>query len=249
MRRHRVVVDHVAWSEEDRMGLYFVEMGAEPRPTTVVYDRAGSAASAMTASDVAWNVVESTEIVHLSGITPALSPSCRDLAAQVVTRARRAGARVSFDVNYRAKLWPAAEAAEVLGELAGGVDLLVATAEDARDVFGIEGSPEEVARGLADHTASQLVVVTAGAAGAAWVDGGRTGFVEAYPSTEIDRVGAGDAFAAGVLVGLLAGDLEHGVNQGAAMAAIKRGIVGDHFVAGPEDVAAVMRGGGRRVSR
>lgn len=249
VRRHGVDVDHVVWADDERIGVYFVETGAAPRPTTVIYDRAGSAACHMTPADVAWDVVEAARIVHLSGITPALSPSCRAVVADVIERAHRAGALVSFDVNYRAKLWGAAEAAAVLGRLATGVDLLISTTEDARDLFGMSASPQEAAAALEDRMAVSRVVVTAGAAGAAWVDGAERGVADAFPATEIDRVGGGDAFAAGVLIGLLAGDLRRGVTQGLAMAALKRGIRGDHLIAGPDEVAAVMHGATRTVAR
>lgn len=247
--RHGVDVAHVAWAEDERMGLYFVDSGVAPRPTSVIYDRAGSAASHMTADHVAWDVVEAARIVHLSGITPALSEGCRDVVTQVIRRARRAGTRVSFDINYRAKLWSAADAATTLDELTRGVDLLISTAEDARDIFDIDGTALEKAAALAERCATERVVVTAGAAGAAWVDGTERGAADAFPAIDIDRVGSGDAFAAGAIMGLLAEDLELGVRQGLAMAALKRGIRGDHLVAGRDDVDAVMRGAARRVGR
>lgn len=249
VRRHGVDINHIVWADDERMGVYFVETGVAPRPTAVIYDRAGSAACHMTADHVPWKVVEAARIVHLSGITPALSPDCRDLVAQVVERAPRTGTVVSFDINYRAKLWSIIEAAETLGELAGKADVLISTQEDARDVFDITGSPQEAAAALGDRFAAERVVVTAGSAGAAWREGSKQGFAHAYPATAIDRIGSGDAFAAGVLLGVLAGDLPHGVTQGLAMAALKRGVRGDHLVAGPTDVAAVIRGGTRAVER
>lgn len=247
--RHGVDVSHVSWTDEDRMGLYFVELGSPPRPTSVIYDRAGSAAGRMTVDDIPWQVVESATLVHLSGITPALSASCRTVSFESVKRARLAGTLVSVDVNYRAKLWAPEEAREVLTELCGAADLVLCTAEDARDVFRVTADPEEAAPALAEVLRVERVVLTDGERRAYWFEGGVVRFSEPYLATVVDRVGAGDAFAAGVIIGLLEDDLSSGVRRGLAMAALKLGTRGDQLMAQPDEVEALMRGNARGVVR
>ena len=247
--RHGVDVSHVSWSAEDRMGLYFIEPGSHPRPTSLLYDRADSAAGRMTIDHIPWEVVDSASLVHMSGITPALSSSGREVAFESVKRAKAAGASVTVDVNYRAKLWSPPKAREVLTPLCGSADLALCTTEDARDVFGIVTDREHVAASLASVLRLDRVVVTDGERGAYWYEGGEVGFAESYPATVVDRVGAGDAFAAGVIIGLLSGDLAKGVQRGLAMAAVKLGIRGDQLIASSDEVENVLRGGGRRLDR
>ncbi|NQV08145.1 sugar kinase [bacterium] len=247
---HGVDVGHVDWVDGARMGTYYVELSVPPRPITVVYDRAGSAAAAMTSDSIAWPVVESARILHLTGITPALSDTCRDLSEEIVTRARAAGAIVSIDVNYRRMLWEPAECRAVVGALCRDADVVIITREDARDVFGIEGEPAEVLGALGSEFGADHLILTAGSDGGYWATGGETGHCPGYAHAEtIDRIGAGDSMAAGVLVGLLDDDLEHGTALGVAMSALKLGIYGDQLSVTPEEVERLMSGHGREVSR
>ncbi len=227
------------------MGTYYVELATAPRPTRVIYDRAGSAAADMGIDDVAWDAVEAARIVHVSGITPALSDSC----LEVVEEVRRRAAAVSLDVNFRTKLWSAQRAGAVLGELCRDAEIVIATREDARDVFGLTGEPAEVVADLAQLTGARHLVVTLGAEGAVWRSDSGGGAAGGYDADVVDRVGAGDAFAAGVLLGWLGGDVGDGVRRGLAMAALKLGIHGDQLTVDAAEVDAVMRGGDREVSR
>ncbi len=242
---HGVDVSGVRWALGERVGTYYVELATAPRPTRVIYDRAGSAAAAMGVDDVAWDVVEAARIVHVSGITPALSDSC----LEVVEEVRRRSAALSVDVNFRTKLWPEQRAGAVLGELCRGAEIVTATREDARDVFGLTGEPADVVRDLEALTGARHVVVTLGAGGAAWRSGGAAGAADGHDADVVDRVGAGDAFAAGVLLGWLGGDVGDGVRRGLAMAALKLGIHGDQLTVDAAEVDAVMRGSDREVSR
>ena len=248
---HGVDVSGVAWDPDGRMGTYFVELSAPPRPISVVYDRAGSAAAAMTPDDVAWGVVEAARCVQISGITPALSTSARETAEAFVTRARRSGVPVVVDVNHRARLWPAAEAGPVVAGLCEGATLVIATAEDCRDLFDITGTPTEAATALAGVVGARWTVVTAGSEGAAWHGPDGAGAAPGHDGAgELDRIGAGDAFCAGAAWGLLSGDVPTGVRRGLAMAALKMGILGDQLVVSPSEIEALLdEGGGREVGR
>ena len=204
----------------------------------------------MTSTSINWEVVEGARVVHISGITPALSEPCRDLSLEVVQRASASGAFVSFDVNYRHKLWNPEQCRAVVESITGACDLVITTGEDARDVLGIVGPPDEVCAGVAAALGATHTVVTAGSGGAHWVSEGSVGHVPGYPEAEtVDRIGAGDAFAAGVLLGAIAGDVPGGVEQGVAMAALKLGVFGDQLTVGPDEVERLMGGDGREVSR
>src|SRR5215510_11687033 len=96
-----VDVSHVHWVEAGRLGLYFVELGAAPRPISVIYDRAGSAIAQATPDHFDWEAIADTDFLHLSGITLGLSASCYEIGVRAMEEARRRGATVTFDVNYR----------------------------------------------------------------------------------------------------------------------------------------------------
>lgn len=247
---HGVDVSGVRWVSGKRMGTYFLELGTPPRPTSVVYDRAGSAAAAMDTSSIDWTVIEGARLVHITGITPALSTSCRDLSFDVVRRARDAETLVSVDVNYRRMLWEPDECREVVGALAAEADVVIMTTEDARDVFGRSGDVDEILDAIATETGAARVVITAGSHGAHWKAGSERGHRAGYADAAVvDRIGAGDAFAAGVLLGVLDDDLAAGVERGLAMAALKLGILGDQLTATRHEVDLLIAGHGREVAR
>lgn len=247
--QHGVDVSHVRWTDTGRMGLYFVELSVSPRPISVLYDREHSAAASLAAPQIAWPVLEAAGVVHITGITPALSDSTRALSLEVVRRAKAAGAMVAIDVNYRHMLWSAEHCAQTVTAMAQHADLLIATVEDGRDVFGLDGSPQSTLQALREITGTNRIVLTAGGDGAHWLDGATSGSAAAYPAQAVDRIGAGDAFAAGALIGLLDGDLPAGIDRGLAMAALKLGIRGDQLTATREEVERVIEGRGREVSR
>lgn len=244
-----VDVSGVDWNDHARMGLYFVELSVPPRPISVVYDRADSAAAALSREAIDWSIVAQARLVHLTGITPALGESCMRLTAEVASRVGETDALLSFDVNYRRLLWEADQCAAVITQLGSQIDLLITTIEDARDVFGIQAPAESSPVLLQEIVGAERVVVTAGGDGAFWVEGDRTGSAAAYPAAVVDRIGAGDAFAAGLLTGVLADDLPGGVERGLAMAALKLGLLGDQLTVTPDEVDRVVEGGRREVER
>jgi 2-dehydro-3-deoxygluconokinase len=239
---HGVDVSHVVWDRTRRMGTYFIELSVPPRPVSVLYDRADSAATALTPDDIDWAVVESARAVHLTGITPALSPSARLTTMETARRAGQGGAEVIVDVNYRSRLWSPDEAAEVIGELCSLATTVIVTTEDARDLFAATGSPPEVAATLRQTMSADAVVVTQGAEGAAWDSETDSGEAPGHIAEVIDRIGAGDAFAAGVIIGLLSSGIASGVKRGLAMSGLKLGLRGDQLVVSQEEVEAMLRG-------
>jgi 2-dehydro-3-deoxygluconokinase len=237
-----VDLSRVVWSKKDRAGVYFVELGMKPRPTKVLYDRRGSAASKLSPEDIDWDFIAGFRMVHLTGITPALSASCEKVVLEAVKRARSAGMEVSFDVNYRSKLWGPRRAFRCIEKVVrGGVDVLVVTSSDARSVFGMRGDPEAVLRKMAARYHSSTTVLTLGSQGAIASSGGDVYQSSGYEVEEIDRIGAGDAFDAAFLHGYMDGDLQKGLDLGVALSAIKHTVVGDFIMMSEEEISGIAR--------
>ena len=170
------------------------------------YHRAGSAASLLRPADIPDELLSRARIVHVTGITAALSRSARDAVFDAVERARNFGATVCFDVNYRSKLWDPPQAVPVLRALAGLADILLAGVDEARLMLGrLEDVPAgELARAAADLGPGEAVIKD-GARGCAALIAGTLHEQGALSVPVLDPVGAGDAFAAGYLAEHLAG--------------------------------------------
>lgn len=244
LRMAGVNLDGAVWRQDGRMGLYFVEFAAPPRTTQVIYDRANSCAAQMDDKQMQWRHLLDTRLLHLTGITPALSETCRDLTEKAVRQAREAGVAVSFDVNYRTRLWSATDAARTLGRLFDGVDLLFCSQTDAMRLFGIEDPPVDAVRRLAERTHARLVVMSVGAGGVMAWDGATLHQQPAVETVIIDRPGAGDALAAGVLFGWLQGDLGVGLRYGVMLAALALSQMGDIVITNRNEVESLLAGGG-----
>jgi 2-dehydro-3-deoxygluconokinase len=244
-----VDVSQVRWVENARMGLYFIEPGAAPRSSLVLYDRSHSAASMMAPEDFDWSVLDRARHVHLTGITPALSSTALETTARAIAESRARARTISFDVNYRARLWPAEAAREALLPLIRDVDLLICPLGDALQVLGLSGSAEEIAQGLGELSRAPLVALTLGGDGALLWDRREFHRAAPFPVQAIDRVGAGDAFDAGLIWGFLQGDAPKGLTYGMAMAAIKHTMPGDEFISSLAEVEALLHAGHRDIQR
>lgn len=230
----------VVWTADDRVGMYAIEFGVPPRPTRVTYDRAHSAASHMGPGTFDLSQIEQVRIVHLTGITAALSEECYALVAAIIERANRAHVPVVFDVNYRAKLWSAQTCAERLSPLLHKVDTVIMARADAETLFGLNGEPGDVLRATHARFGVRRAVLTLGESGAAGFRENRLYRVDSYPVQQIDRIGAGDAFAAGVICGLLRDDFELGLKYGTAMSALHMTLHGDMFRLSEADVQQLV---------
>jgi 2-dehydro-3-deoxygluconokinase len=247
---HGVNTDNIAWVGGPRMGLYFLETGATPRPTRVLYDRKDSAIAMSTPDQINMDPVERAKILHLTGITPALSEGCAATCRELVARARCSGTTFSFDVNYRSLLWSPEEARVGLQEFCEQADLLFCGQEDAETIWGIQGTPEDTVRALHHKFGNTVTVLTTGAEGAVvrMPDDSirRTAAVDV---SIIDPVGAGDAFAAGFIHGYLDDDLERALQFAPALAALKMTISGDLAVISPDELHAVVNRHDRGIIR
>lgn len=235
-----VNLDGVLWRDSGRLGTYYIEFAAPPRAAQVIYDRAGSVVTQVTPADIDWARLLDTRLIHLTGITPALSPSCADVILTIIQRARAAGVALSFDINYRARLWTEGAARDWLTPAIQGVDLLLCGQGDARRVFGLDGEPQALIEQLAALSGARQVVVTIGDQGAIGWDGTAFHHEPALPVQVIDRIGAGDALAAGVIHGWLDGDLAQGLRSGVTLAALALSQHGDMVLTTPDELAALI---------
>jgi 2-dehydro-3-deoxygluconokinase len=240
LRQAGVNLDGVIWDESGRLGTFFVEFATPPRAIQVIYDRADSCVTRMTPVLLNWDQFLDTRLVHLTGITPAVSPSCAETIQTIVKRVKAANIPLSFDINYRQKLWSESDARDWLTPVIQGVDLLFCGQGDAKRVFGIEGAPEHVVKALADYSGAKAVVVSLSNEGVIGWDGAQIVQQPALPVKVIDRIGAGDALACGVLHGWLNGDLALGLRYGVTLAALALSQHGDAVITTREEAAALV---------
>lgn len=274
LRRFRVDDSYVVRGK-GRLGIYFVEPGANQRPSKVVYDREYSAIALAKPGDIDWaKVFDGAGWFHVTGITPAISQGAADLAVEAVKAARGAGLTVSCDLNYRKNLWKYGKTAkEVMTELFQYVDVGIANEEDCQKSLGIQvdvdvesGKLEsEQYRQLTDKVLAaypnlKMLAVTLRESKSASHNGwsaclnDRQAFLVSrhYEITHIvDRVGGGDSFAGGLIYGLLQlGDHAQALEFAVAASCLKHSIPGDFNRYTVDEVNALIKGGGSgRVQR
>ena len=241
----------VRLATNERMGTYFIEFGAPPRPNRVVYDRANSAASRMSVSDVAFDLIADAGWFHTTGITPALSKSCEEMTLTTVKFAREKGLRVSLDVNYRTLLWSPHEAARVLEPILKLCHIVFIAHRDAISLFGVSEDASKAASELQTRFGNEILVMTVGENGAIAASATREVLHIAQPFEvphPVDRIGAGDAFDAGFIASQLRGaSLEDAMRFGHAMSALKMTIPGDYALVSMSEVEMLL-GGEKRAS-
>lgn len=258
-----------------RLGIYFLENGASVRPSSVVYDRAGSAVTQASPDEFDFDrIFENTDLFHVSGITPVLSEQAGELTLAALKAAKEHGAAVSFDLNYRAKLWTSdiRGKQEMLSEMMPYVDICFGNARDAAKCLGYsEGETdfingdysicvdEEHMQNVLEHYHFTHLITTLRKSISASDNGwsgtvcSRDGFYKGrdYMLHIVDRVGGGDAFALGFLHGILSGmDAGRALDFGLAVAAIKHTIPGDlNYISEAEVLALMDSNGSGRVQR
>lgn len=195
LRGEGVDTTQVRIDPQARTGVYFRDARGSGR-VEVLYYRHGSAASRISPDDLSPEYVTGARVVHLTGITPALSPSCREATFAAAEMARSAKVEVTLDPNVRLRLWPADEARRVLRDLAGRADVVLAGADEAELLTG-ETEPEAAAKALAALGPSTVVIRLAGRGALTLAEGQIAQVKPSAPAVALDPVGAGDAFAAG----------------------------------------------------
>ncbi|HEY8539879.1 MAG TPA: sugar kinase [Steroidobacteraceae bacterium] len=269
LRRHGVDTQGIQF-RDGRMGLYFLTHGAGQRPAEVLYDRAGSAFAAAPADAIDWQLaLRGAQWLHVSGITPAVSANGAQAALNAVRTARSLGINVSYDCNFRARLWGerASEAPALLRELCSHATLIFGEERDIAFMFGFdagEGAPEQRGRRAAEHAFGAFadlkwIASTSRVRHAADVqqlvgtlhDRQSTYTTKPYSLQGIvDRIGTGDAYAAGILHGLLNGlPPQRTVDFATAAAVLKHSVPGDFNLVGLADVEALLSEGQMDVRR
>jgi 2-dehydro-3-deoxygluconokinase len=251
--------EHIVWTDDDRVGIYFVEFGAAPRASGVLYDRKNAAIAGIQPGMLDWaTVFAGAKHFHVTGITPALSPLAAAATHEAILAARKAGVRISIDLNYRAKLWSPAEAGKWMNEALQHCDCLITTEEDVGKVLGIQGDNyENVARALAQRYPLTVVAITLRDNPLVWrnswtaiaLHGKALLKTRSYEVEIVDRLGAGDSFAAGLIHGLLDNDVQKGLDYGVAVSAVKHSIPGDFAWVTRDEIDTLLKTGNLRISR
>ncbi len=258
-----------------RMGIYFLEAGANQRPSKVVYDREASSIALAKPGDIDWDrAFEGAGWFHVTGITPAISQGSADLALEAAAKARALGLTVSCDLNYRKNLWKYGKSApEVMRALFQLTDVGIANEEDCQMALGIQADVDVhsgkldasqysklAAKVLGEYPNLKLIAITLRESKSASHNGwsaclhDRQAYLTSrhYDITHIvDRVGGGDSFAAGLIYGLenLAGHQE-ALEFAVAASCLKHSVPGDFSRFSADDVKALLKGGGSgRVQR
>lgn len=239
LRAQGVDTSTVRFIDNARMGLYFVEFGAAPRGVRVWYDRAQSAASQIQPEDLPVEPIQAARWVHLSGISPALSDGMARATERAMRLAREAAIPVSFDVNYRSLLWSPETCAKTLAPLCIQATHVFVAERDAQRLFGVTAG-EAGLRALQERFGG-VVIMSRGVEGPLAFDGETVLAVPTFEAAMVDRLGAGDSFAAGVLCRLIEGaPLEEALRFGAALAALALSIPGDVATVQRDDVERVL---------
>ncbi len=258
-----------------RVGIYFLENGANQRPSNVIYDRAGSSIALIEKGEIDWDgIFEEAEWFHISGITPAISKNAKEASLEAVKKAKQHGVTVSCDFNYRNKLWKYGETAvEVMSELVKYVDIGIANEEDCQKSLGINANVSvesgsldtDKYKALGDKVLEafpnlKMIAITLRESKSADTNGwsaclnDRDKFYVSKKyiiSDIIDRVGGGDAFAGGLIYGLAKyKDKQYALEFAVAASCLKHSIGGDYNRVKLSDVEKLMGGDGSgRVSR
>lgn len=266
LRRHGVETGAVLRGGP-RMGVYFLERGVGQRPGKVTYDRAHTSIGEMQPGMVNWDAVfDGAKWFHWSGITPALGSGCAALCQEACEVARGKGLTISFDVNYRAKLWTREAASAALRPLMRFVDVCIAGESDALEILGVppQAGEEEVrlpsvAAALAAMHGFKTVAMTCREGDSATRTvfsgmihrAGESCFSRRHEITVVDRVGAGDSFTGALIHSLLRGDEPaRAIDFATAAAAWKHTIPGDWNRGTVAEIEALAGGaGGGRIGR
>ncbi|PHN03746.1 sugar kinase [Flavilitoribacter nigricans] len=277
MRKYGVGTQHIARGGE-RLGIYFLEMGAVSRGSKVIYDRAHSAISTISKGSIDWEeVFQDAQWFHWTGITPAISQAAADVCLEAIQAANRLGVTVSTDLNYRKNLWKyGKEPNEVMPALVEGCDVILGNEEDAEKHFDIHPEGVDVTQGdtidaqayvsvgkqlMARFPRAKKVIVTLrgsiSASHNTWAgvlyNGKELLESRTYQITHIvDRVGGGDSFMGGLIYGLITWpeDDQQALDFAVAASCLKHTIYGDANLVTVDEVSKLMSGDASgRVSR
>lgn len=276
LRQYNVGTDKIVYGGE-RLGIYFLEMGAAQRGSKVVYDRAHSSLSTIAPGMIDWDTVfADADWFHWTGITPAISQGAADVCLEAIQTAKKHGLTVSCDLNYRNKLWKWGKSAgEVMPELVRHCDVAIGNEEDAAKVFGLHAPETDVTAGKVEadkyrHVCEGLhqqfdglktIAITLRGSvsashntwsGVLWHDGAFYTGAQYDIAHIVDRVGGGDSFMGGLIYGLrtYGDDKQKALEFAIAASCLKHSILGDFNLVTVGEVEKLMAGDASgRVSR
>ncbi len=240
-------------SESARLGIYYYEMGAAPRKPSIIYDRQNSSFSQMQLEEIPADIYGKTKMFHTSGITMALSENMKVVATELIKGFKAAGAKISFDVNYRANLWSEEDARNAILEVLPFVDVLFISEETCRRMMQLQGTLKEMMKHLADTYHIERICSTQRTVKSPKkhdftsmiYDAGTDTYYEEEPYRDIDvidRIGSGDAYVAGALYGFLKyDDPMKAVQFGNATSSVKNTIHGDLPSSDLEEIQMIIR--------
>lgn len=254
-------------SDKGRMGLLYLERGASQRPSKVIYDRQFSAISFSTIDDYDFDkIFEDVKWLHLTGITPALSDSLKEVCLRACEHAHKKGITISCDLNFRSKLWNSEKASKVMNSIMKFVDVCIGNEEDAERVLNINSYNEDIidkyssiAKQITKEYGTKVVAFSLRNSVNANINKWR-GFLyqndKSFLSKEyeiyiVDRVGGGDSFAAGIICGLIDGMSSQDIIEFATAAScLKHTIEGDFSRFTKDEVSSLMNSDGNgRIKR
>jgi len=267
LRRFGVKTDYIVRGG-DRVGIYFLETGASQRASKVIYDRSNSAVAALSSNEIDWEIIfKDCNWFHWTGITPAIGKFLQSIILEGCKKAKERGAKVSCDLNFRKKLWTEKEAQSVMIPLMEYVDVCIANEEDAEKSLGMKPKNTDVQSAALDEhgyfeLAEQLkkkfsfeaVAITLRESYSASRNGWSALLLDDKNCTEpyrskkydiqiVDRVGGGDAFASGLIFGLLFKyDTRDALEFAVAASCLKQTIPGDFNLVTVEEVEKLSKG-------
>jgi 2-dehydro-3-deoxygluconokinase len=238
---HGVDCAYITSLEGTRLGAYYLEYGAAPRPIRVLYDRRDSAFTYLTVDMVDWEPVRRARLAHVSGVTPALGGHAQSLTRRFI----EAGSTISFDLNYRSALWRPEEAHQFALSVLPRVRYFFLGQTEAQTVFGHNGLPETILERLTRVAPKATIALLQGQEGSTVLHEGKLWRPSIRPNVKVvDPIGAGDAWVAGYLWAMLQGrEIQDAVDTGAIVAALKCSTWGDIALITERDVNEVRTGG------
>ncbi|MCX7845898.1 MAG: sugar kinase [Dictyoglomaceae bacterium] len=228
IRKYGVGVERVKMVSEGRMGIYFVELHHKTKGIQVLYDRKNSSFSLTPLDKEDFNYLKKARLIHLTGVTPSLSDICRENIKNICKNKEK-DQKLSFDVNYRQKLWSKEECRRFLNEIIPFIDLLFIKKEDFNILFDEEKDEETILFHLQKlYGEDKIYILTKGEEGCSVLFRNEIFSKSAFSTDMVERIGAGDAFVAGFLYGYLIGkNLQESAELGNAMASLKMSVLGD----------------------
>ena len=240
LRPSGVDLSAVTWQDNGRIATYYVEYAMPPRSTQVYYDRANTPFTQMTVDDIDWSYLLDTRLLHISGLTLPLSDSIKEILHAAVSRAKAQNIPVSFDMNYRSRIWTPEEAVTAVEPIIKQVDVLFFARGDIEIMYGPQKTNECLYKLMSEKTDAEHIIISLSGDGLLGFD--RQSYYQ-EPAREveiIDRIGAGDAMVAGVLHGYLQGNFPKGLRYGTLTGALALSQWGDQVITTSEELESLV---------